>query len=112
MAIPYTSSYDETIAFSDVCVQMSLATNTAQTYTLPGTSTQNYTVLFGFPTSTNLFVGKNSTATVPAGGTQTTSQYVEFITPGEKRYCVGGDVLSFITPDSSARVGISVRAIP
>lgn len=111
MTIPYTSSYDKTISFSDVCVQMSLATNTVQTYTIPGTATQNYTVLFGFPTNTIIFVGKNSTPATPAPGAQSTSQYVEFINPGEKRYVQGGDVLSFITPDASARIGISIRAI-
>jgi hypothetical protein len=112
MAIPYTSSYDETIPFSDVCVQMSLATNTAQTYTLPGNATNNYVVRFGFPTNSIVFVGKNATPATPAPGGQTTTQYVEFINPGEQRYCVGGDVLSFVTPDTSARIGISVRSIP
>lgn len=111
MAIPYTSSYDETIPFSDVCVQLSLATNVAQTYTVPGSATQNFTVLFGFPTGTNLYVGKNTTAATPPAGTKTTLQYVEFINAGEKRYVQGGDVLSFITPDTSARIGISIRAI-
>lgn len=111
MAIPYTSSYDKTIAFSDTCVQMSLATNVAQTYTIPGNATQNYTVLFGFPSNSIVWIAKNSTPVTPPGGTQTTVQYMEFITPGEKRYVVGGDVLSFITPDTSARVGISIRAI-
>lgn len=111
MAIPYTSSYDETIPFSDACVQIALATNTEQTYTIPGNATQKYTVLFGFPTNTILYVAKNNTAATPAPGTQTTLQYVEFINPGEKRYVQGGDVLSFITPDASARIGISIRAI-
>lgn len=112
MAIPYTSSYDETISFSDVDEQFALATNTAQTYTVPGNSTQYFTVLFGKSSTSNIFVGKNNTAAIPAAGTKTNLQYVEFINPGEKRYVVGGDVLSFITPDASAYIGISVRSIP
>lgn len=111
MAIPYTSSYDETIAFSDTCVQISLATNIAQTYTIPGAATQVYTALFGFPTNSIIWVAKNTTPVTPPAGTQTTVQYMEFVNPGEKRYVKGGDVLSFITPDTSARVGISIRAI-
>jgi hypothetical protein len=113
MAIPYTSSYDETIAFSDVAEQFNLAQNTAQTYTVPGNSTQYFSVLFGKASNTNIFVGKNNTAASPGGGSKTALQYVEFINPGEKRYVVGGDVLSFITPDAAgAYMGISVRSIP
>ena len=112
MAIPYTSSYDETIPFSDVCEQFFLVASTAQTYTVPGNSTQNYTVLFGKASNSNILVGKNTTAALPTSGAKTGLQYVEFINPGEKRYVVGGDVLSFISPDATAYMAISLRSIP
>lgn len=112
MTIPYTSSYDETIPFSDVCEQFYLVANTAQTYTVPGTSTQNYSALFGKASNANILIGKNNAAAIPISGAKTSLQYVEFINPGEKRYVVGGDVLSFISPDTTAYMTLSLRSLP
>lgn len=111
MVIPYASNYDETIAFGDTNVQFSLATNIVQTHTIPGDATKKYVVIFGLRSDSNVLISKNTTAAIPAGGTKTTLQYVEFCVPGEKRYVNGGDVLSLITPDASALVTISIRAI-
>ena len=112
MAIRYTSSFDETIAFSDTDAQFALATNTAQSWTVPGTKDQKFNLLFGMSSNANVFVGYNVTATVPGAGTHTTTQGIEFMTPDSKRYVIGGDVISLITPDAAAWVGISVRSIP
>lgn len=111
MAIRYTSSFDETIAFSDTDVQFALATNTEQSWTVPGASNQKFILLFGMSSNANVFVGYNVTATVPNPGTQTTTQGIEFMTPDSKRYVIGGDVISLKTPDTAAWVGISVRSI-
>ncbi len=110
MAIPYTSSYDKTIAFSDECAQIALATNVAQTYTVPGTGAQKYSCLISLNSNANVFCCQNDTATVPPAGTNTTTKRLEF--RPFKRYVIGGDVLSFITPDAVAYVGVSLRAIP
>lgn len=110
MAIPYTCSYDGTLPFSDTDRQIGLLANVAQSITVPGTGDQKYAAHFSFNATSNVWVGKNSTAASPAGGTTTSLQYVE-LRP-DKRFVVGGDVLSFITPDASASVGVEFRSIP
>ncbi len=111
MAIKYTSSFDETISFSDTDAQIGLTAGLEQTYTIPGTSKQKFNVLFGMSSNANVFVGYNVTATVPAANSVETTQGIEFMTPDSKRYVIGGDVLHFITPDATAWVGVSVRGI-
>ena len=112
MAIRYTSSFDETIAFSDTDAQFALAANIAQSWTVPGTSSQKFNLLFGMSSNANVFVGYNVTAAVPGAGTHTTTHGLEFMTPDSKRYAIGGDVISLISPDTVTYVGISVRSIP
>lgn len=109
MTVPYTSSFDQTIAFSDTCAQFALATGVAQSYTVPGASHQKYTALMTYASNSNVFVGYNVVAASPTSGTNTTVVREEF--KPRKRYVIGGDVLSFITPDTSAYVGLSLRAI-
>ena len=112
MAIRYTSSFNETIPFSDVCAQIHLTTDTAETWTVPGTSDQKFVLTFGLPSTANVFVGYNVTATYPSANTVTTTGKIEFITPDMQRYAIGGDVLSLKSPDADAYIGISVRSIP
>lgn len=110
MAIPYVSSYDVTTPFSDVCEQFSLTANNVQTYTIPGTASNKYSADFGYNATANIFVGKNVTAATPASGTKTSTPYLEF--RPEKHYVSGGDVLSFVSPDTTAYCGVSLRGIP
>ncbi len=110
MAIPYICSYDGTLPFSDTVRQVALATNTAQTITVPGTGAQKYTAHFSYNSTANVWVGNNVTAVTPPAGTTTTLQYVEF--RPDKRFVIGGDVLSFVTPDASGYVGVEFRSIP
>ena|ERR1700690_3397971 len=112
MTIRYTTSYNETIPFSDTCAQINLAANTAQTYTLPGDGSQKYILTFGLPSSANAWIGYNVTATTPASGTQSATAGLEFIIPGMQRYAIGGDVLSLKSSDTNAQIGISIRSIP
>jgi hypothetical protein len=114
MAVSYNSNFDETIPFSDVCAQLALASDTDLSYTVPGTAVNKYTVLFSYIYTSNVFVCKNATATVPGAGDITTTQYLEFRpgADGSKRYVQGGDVLHFITPDTTAYVGIRLMSIP
>ena len=109
MAIKYNANYIETMPFSDVCLQLNLAANTAQSWTVPGTSNQFYQAYFEYASNSSVFVCNNGTATAPGGGAQTTQQYNEF--KPEKRYVRGGDVLSFVTPDTMAFVGVSIRQL-
>jgi hypothetical protein len=110
MSTLYNSNYQETMPFSDTCKQFNLATNTAQSWTIPGTSEQYYQALFGYALNSNIFVCLNSAATTPGGGANTAQPYSEF--KPDKRYVRGGDTLSFVTGDSAgAYVGVSLRQI-
>lgn len=109
MTIQYNSNYIETLPFSDVCKQFNLSSTVAQSWTVPGNATQKYQAYFEYNQSSNVFVCKNGTAASPASGTNTSQQYNEF--RPKKRYVQGGDVLSLITPDTNAYVGISLRQL-
>lgn len=110
MTVPFHQSFGEAINFSDTCEQFALATGDAQTYTLPGTNSKKYRLEFSYISTSNVWVGYNVAATVPGAGSKTSTSALEF-RPGI-RYAIGGDVISLITPDASAYVGISVLGIP
>lgn len=114
MAIQYNSNFDLTIPFSDVCVQVAAQANVEETFTVPGTAVNKYSARFSYISTSNVFVRINGVPTIPPGGTVGTQQYNEF-RPGDdgsQRYVQGGDVIHFITPDASAYVGVSLRALP
>ena len=73
---------------------------------------QKFSLLFGMSSNANVFVGYNVAATIPVANSVGVTQGIEYITPDSKRYAIGGDVLSFISPDATAWVGVSVRSIP
>lgn len=110
MALRYSSSFDQTIGFSDTECQLVLVASAVQTYTLPGTNSHKYTILFSYNSTANVYVGYNVTPVVPGSGTNTVVARVEY-RPAQ-RYAIGGDVISFITPDATVYMGISVRSIP
>ncbi len=110
MALRYSSSFDKTIGFSDTECQLVLVATAVQTYTLPGNNTHKYTILFSYNEVANVYVGYNATPVIPANGANTTVARVEY--RPEQRYAIGGDVISFITPDATVYMGISVRSIP
>lgn len=105
----YVSSYDVTTPFADDCGQFALATNTVQTYTVPG-SQKKFSCIFTYNDNQNVFVSLNVTATVPGAGLNTATRRLEF--KPAKHYVQSGDVLQFITPDASAYVGIALLEIP
>jgi hypothetical protein len=105
----FQSSFNETLPFSDTCAQIALATNVAQTYTIPGTN--KYQMTLSYICTANVFVGYNVSASVPAPNAINTNPNVEF-RPVDKKFVKGGDVISFITPDASAYVGVSLLTIP
>lgn len=111
MAIMYNSNYDETMPFSDVCAQFHLLANIADSFTVPGEPTINYSARFTYTNDSVVFVRLNSAPSIPAGGTVGTEQYNEF-RPEVQRYVKGGDVIHMISPDASAYVGVSLRQLP
>lgn len=111
MVIKYNNNFDGTIPFSDLAIRMHLTANTELTYTLPGNETQNYRVLFDYGSSTsNVYVGYNSTAAVPAANATDITGRVE--SKPQIRYAVGGDILHFVTPDANAYIGFAFMSLP
>lgn len=109
MAIAYNANYIETMPFSDVCAQVNCAAGVEQTFTVPGTTTQQFQAYFEYNQSANVFIRLNGVPTVPSSGSVGTQQYNEF--RPKKRYVRGGDVIHFITPDASAYIGVSLRQL-
>lgn len=114
MAIQYNSNYDLTIPFSDVSYQVACSANVEETITIPGTSTNYYSMKLNYNADANVFVCLNSTPTIPSAGTVGSQQYNEYRAgcDGSQRYVRGGDVVHFITPDTSAYIGVSLRQLP
>jgi hypothetical protein len=109
MTIAYNANYIETMPFSDTAVQVACGTNVEETFTVPGTATMQYQAYFEYICTANVFICLNSTPVIPAGGTVGTQQYNEF--RPKKRYVKGGDVIHFITPDTAAYIGVSLRQL-
>lgn len=109
MTIAYNSNYNETMPFSDTAIQVNCGSNVEQTFTVPGTVEQQFQAYFEYTENSNVFVCKNATPVIPSIGTVGTQQYNEF--RPKKRYVRGGDVLHFITPDTNAYIGVSLRQL-
>lgn len=114
MAVDFNSNFDETVPWTNDCAQFALATGVALTYTVPGSANTRYSMLLTYNETSNIFVGYNVTAVTPGAGTVTTTPNIEY-RPGDdgtKRYVSAGDVISFITPDASAYVGLRLMRLP
>jgi hypothetical protein len=111
MALRYTSSFDQSIGFSDTQFQLNIVADTALTVTLPGTSNDKYILTFGCSSDSEIYVGYGVTAVLPGSGVATTNAFIEFVVPGMQRYAIGGTTLSFITHDTTDYVGVSIRSI-
>lgn len=109
MAIPYNSNYDGTIPFSDTAWQVNCGSNVEQTVTVPGGPTAQYQALFEYIQDANVFIRLNGVPTIPSIGSVGSQQYNEFRPC--KRYVKGGDVIHFITPDTSAYIGVTLRQL-
>lgn len=109
MTIQYNANYIETMPFSDTAAQINCADGVEQTWTIPGTATMQYQAYFEYASNSNVYVCKNATPVIPTSGSVGTQPYNEF--KPLKRYVAGGDVLHFITSDSNAYIGVSLRQI-
>jgi len=109
MTSQYNENYKGTMAFSDSCAQVGLNINVGQTVTVPGTSNMKYQAFFSYNSSENVYVSLNAAPIIPTLGTVGTQAYSEF--RPRKRYVKGGDVVHFITPDTTAYCGVSFRQI-
>lgn len=96
--------------YSDTVYQTTLSANIEQHFTVPGSKIgqfQNYIAVFSFDPGLRIFFANNVMAVIPgilfAAG------------PGElnptTRYVKAGDILSFITPDTTAYVTVALYVI-
>ena len=111
MSVYYSKLFDS-LPFSETGARFNLATNAVQSWTIPGTADYQYSAEFCYGnTTSNVFVGYNTSPTIPASGSMTVSGYVE-CRPSDKRQVRGGDVLYFVTPDATdAYVTVTLRTI-
>ena len=108
--VSYYNNYEDTTNFSDSTARMTLTTGVAQTVTVPGTAKDSLQAIFGFADTVSFMVGYNEAPTLPDDNTVVTTGRVE-VNP-IKRFVKGGDVLHFMTPDTTALVGVSFRTLP
>lgn len=86
--------------------QTTLASNVEQHFTIPA-NYEYWIAVFSVEPGSNVFIANNATAEVPGSSfAATASQLLP-----QARLVKGGDVLSFITPDTAAYVGVSLYAI-
>lgn len=107
---PYNSQYQGCFPFSNTTPSVALAANTALSYTVPGDDTTRYRVEFHYNATENIYIANNSTAAVPSAGTVSANS-VSSYRPAV-RYVRGGDVLSFITSDTTAQFGFDLLQLP
>lgn len=110
MSLKYTENFGGTTPFSDTCAQIHCVANVDLDWTVPGVAGQLYQAVFSYASDSNVYVCKNDVAVIPAGGTVEEQPYNEF--KPYKRYVRTGDVLHFITPDTSAYIGVSLMVLP
>jgi hypothetical protein len=110
MSTNFNSSYDDTNPFTDISPSVALAANTPLSYTVPGDNTQRYRADFRYNATSNVFVANNSTAASPGAGTVSASSRSSY--KPARRYVQGGDVLSFVTPDTTAIFGFDLLLLP
>jgi hypothetical protein len=111
MSVPYNTNYDLTMPFVDDSAQIALGVGVEQVYTVPGTGT--FSARFTYTSTSNVFVGLGVTPTVPAPASVGAQAYGEFRpgSDGSQRYVSGGQKIHFITPDSTAYVGIRLMQV-
>lgn len=101
------------VKFSDINYQTTLVMNVAQSLTIPssismgGASDSRWLAVFSYNPSAIVWVADGATATLPGPAfTSTASQ----LNPAA-REVKGGDVLSFVTSDATANLGVSLYAL-
>ena len=93
-------------SFTILNYSTTLAANTAQSLTVPDTN-PNFVAVFSFTPGASVFIANNHTATIPGGSF---SQEDSQLNPAA-RLVKSGDVLSFITNNTTANVCVSFYAV-
>lgn len=92
--------------FADDKWQVTLQGGTAQSITIPS-NFQNWIVAFNYQGGTNVWVARNTTATLP---TNTVAKSASELNPGQ-RAVQAGDTISFITNNTTADFCVILYAI-
>ena len=108
MATKFRSQFSKAEPFSDTTATIALAATTGLTYTVPGTSANQYTVTFSWPYNASVWVGFNSTAVLPTPGTIVSGRSVR---NPDTKFVRGGDVLSFISSSIITDAGLELFEI-
>ena len=91
---------------SDLTPQFALPATTPLSYTVPGDSSKQYEAEFSFPSTASVWVGYNTTPTIPTAGTMTVNARS---TRNPTCWWVrGGDVLTFISTAIVTDCGIAL----
>lgn len=105
------------LAFSDTKYSATLAAAGEKTITVPqgntlgsgiSTATHKFLAIFSFQPGANVWVALNATAAVPASASFTTT--TSELNP-TARYVSAGDVIHFVTADTTADVGVTFYAL-
>lgn len=83
-----------------------LAAGVEQHFTVP-TSSRTWGAIFSFEAGTSIWVANNDTAVTPGGSFAATSSQLN----PSVRQVSGGDILSFITSNTTAQIGVSLYEI-
>jgi hypothetical protein len=108
----FASSFNGTLPFSDISVQVALAAATGLTYTIPGTNAKEYRCEFSYAYNANVWIGYNTTAVVPVAGAVTTVANNKLELNPKAKFVRGGDVLSFISNAQVDNMGIALLELP
>ncbi|MHB9161398.1 MAG: hypothetical protein ACYC6W_11035 [Nitrosotalea sp.] len=112
MSTPFNGNRDVTGApaysppFAIDNFSTTLAANVAQSVTVPSTSS-TYIAIFSFVPGAAVWVANNVAATVPGGSFAATKSQLN----PASRFVNAGDVLSFITSDTTDQIGVSFYAV-
>lgn len=110
MTVQYSNNFNDTTIFSDTNGRFTLKATVVTTYTVPGDDSLIYQARFEYASNSNVFVGYNTTPTLPANNTVESTGTVEF--KPCKRQVKGGDVLSLLSPDTTAYCGVALQLLP
>lgn len=100
------------LSFSDTKYAMQLAANVEQTLAIPASTDPtypNYLAIFSIAPGNSAWISLNQTATYPSGAVSAISSELNPIA----RYIKGDGLqtLHFITPDATAKLGITLYAV-
>jgi len=94
------------LKFADDKYSTTLASSVAQSLVIPSNFAK-WIAIFSFAPGTEVWVANNAAATIPGGAFAATNSELNPV----GREVAGGDILSFITPNTQAEVSVTLYAL-